>query len=224
MRITDWPKEDRPREKLLSLGEKSLTDAELIAIFIKSGIRGKTALDIAKELLQEFFGIKGLLRASQQELTRKRGLGNAKYALLKAAVELGKRYSEERLPIGTLLNDSRSTQRFLNYRLRELAYEVFACLFMDTHLRLIQYEELFYGTINGAYVYPREIVRRGLRYNAAKIILAHNHPSGRPLPSTADKDLTVFIKEAVGLVDIEVVDHIIIGAETNYSFAEAGLL
>jgi DNA repair protein RadC len=224
MPITDWPAEDRPREKLLNKGEKMLTDAELIAIFLKSGIRGKTALDIAKELLQEFGGLKRLLRASQQALTKKPGLGNAKYALLKAALELGKRYFTERLPSKTVLNSSKATQSFLGYHLRGLGQEVFACLFMDVRLRLIQYEELFQGTINETNIYPREIVRRGLQHNAAKIILAHNHPSGEPYPSAADKDMTVHIKRALDLVGIEVLDHIIIGAVENYSFADAGLI
>lgn len=224
MPITDWPKEDRPREKLLMKGEHALTDAELIAIFIKTGARGKTALDIAKELLSEYGSLKQLLRTSSQALLQKNGLGNAKYAALKAAVELGRRYLNENLCIGEVLNNSRITQKFLANQLKEYAHEVFACLFLDTHLRLIRFEELFHGTIHSANIHPREIVKRGLTHNAAKIILAHNHPSGCAIPSTADKETTEFVKEALALVDIEVIDHIIIGNPKNFSFAEAGLL
>jgi DNA repair protein RadC len=224
MPITDWPQQDRPREKLLSKGEHILTDAELIAIFLKTGIRGKTALDIAKELLSEYGSLKKLLQVPPQTLIKKPGIGNAKYAALRAAVELGKRYLNEPLLIGTALNSSRATQNFLAQRLREHTKEVFACLFLDNHFRLICFEELFFGTINEANIYPREIVRRGLMHNAAKIILAHNHPSGNPLPSAADKEVTILIQQALQLIDIDVVDHIIIGNPENFSFAETGII
>ena len=224
MPITDWPEEDKPREKLLSKGEHTLTDAELIAIFLKTGIPGKTALDIAKELLQEYGCLKQLLRTPVSSLIKKAGLGYAKYATLKAAIELGKRYQRAHLPTGTILNSTLLTQTFLTERLREYTNEVFACLFMDSHFRFIHFEELFHGSVNQAHIYPREIVRRGLVHNAAKIILAHNHPSGHPLPSTADKEVTQLIKTALALIDMEVVDHIIIGNPENFSFAEAGWL
>ncbi len=224
MPIKDWPQEDRPREKLLHKGEKALTDAELVAIFLNSGTKGKTAVDIAKELLTEFGSLKKLLRSSAQTLMNQKGLGKVRYILLKAAVELGRRYLNEQISARTVLNNSRVTQRFLSDHMRENSNEVFACLFMDNHLRLICFEELFHGTINEANIYPREIVRRALAHNAAKIILAHNHPSGKAVPSTADKDVTVLIKQALGLVDIEVVDHIIIGNPGIFSFAEAGLV
>lgn len=224
MAITDWPHEDRPREKLLQKGEQSLTDAELIAICLTSGTRGKSALDIAKELLREFGSLKQLLRAPTNSLMQKAGIGNTKYAVLKAAIELGRRYLNEQLPPGSLLNSSRITQQFVAQYLREYTNEVFACLFMDNHFRLIKFEELFFGTINEANIYPREIVKRGLAHNAAKIILAHNHPSGNPIPSTADKEVTQLIKQSLLLVDIEVVDHIIIGNPENFSFAKAGLI
>lgn len=221
MPITDWPHADRPREKLLSKGAAVLTDAELIAIFLQTGIRGKTALDIAKELLNEFGTLKKLLAAPT---LKKPGMGAAKFAALKAAVELGKRYSDENLIIGETLNSSQKTQKFLTQQLRHYPNEVFACLFMDNHFRLIRYEELFHGTVNEANIYPREIVRLGLAHNAAKLILAHNHPSGYPIPSSADKEVTQLIKQALALVDIEVVDHLIIGNPENFSFAEMGLL
>lgn len=224
MSITNWPREDQPREKLLSKGEQSLTDAELIALFLQTGIKGKTALDLAKEMLIDFGSLKKLLRAPTHALLTKPGIGKAKYVLLKAALELAKRYFNEEIPIGAALNNSRATQKYLADRLRDHANEVFACLFLDNQLRLICYEELFFGTINEANIYPREIVRRGLTHNAAKIILAHNHPSGLPIPSLADKEVTYLIRQALDLVDISVVDHVIVGHPSNFSFAEAGLL
>jgi DNA repair protein RadC len=224
MPIKHWPQEDRPREKLLAKGEAALTDAELIAIFLNTGTKGRTALDIAKELVMEYGGLKKLLRVPATTLIAKHGMGRVKYAALRAAVELGRRYLQEQLPVGTVLNNSRATQQFLADRMRENNNEVFACLFMDNHFRMICFEELFHGTINEANIYPREIVRRGLAHNAAKIILAHNHPSGKANPSAADQEVTQLIKQALSLVDIEVVDHVIIGNPGNFSFAEAGLV
>lgn len=224
MPITDWPEEDRPREKLLRRGSQALTDAELIAIFLQTGTRGKTALDMAKEWLHEFGSLKKCLSAPRAAILQKAGIGHAKYAALLAAIELGRRYGEETIALGETLKSSSITQRFLAAQLRHYPNEVFACLFMDTHFRLLHYEELFRGTINEANIYPREIVRRGLEYNAAKIILAHNHPSGRPTPSDADKEVTQLIKQTLALVDIDVVDHIIIGNPDHFSFAEAGLI
>lgn len=224
MPITDWPKEDRPREKLLRYGETMLTDAELIAIFLQTGMRGKTAVDIAKGLLSTHGNLKKLMRLPAKTLIETPGIGSAKYAALKAAIEFGRRYLHEYLPVGETLNTSAITQKFIANRLRDYPNEVFACLFMDNHFRLISFDEIFHGTINEANVYPREIVRRGLSHNAAKIILAHNHPSGKALPSLADKELTILIKRALQIVDMEVVDHIIVGNPENFSFADAGLM
>lgn len=224
MPITHWPEADRPREKLIQRGEKALTDAELIAIFLKTGVKGKSALDLGKQLLQEYGSLKKLFAAPLADLLKHEGIGITKYATLKAALEIGRRYHSEPVQIGSVLKNSTMTRNFLSDRLREHKNEVFACLFMDHHCRIISFEELFQGTINRAMIYPREIVRRGLFHNAAKIILAHNHPSNVATPSEADKEVTVFIKEALNLVDIEVVDHIIIGNPENFSFAEAGLM
>lgn len=224
MSILNWPAEDRPREKLLLKGEKALTNAELIAILLQSGRRGKTALDLARELLQEHGSLRNVLRASAQTLLSKTGMGKAKYAMLKAAIEIGRRYFNEPLPVGTVLDSSRLSQQFLVSHLRDQPNEIFACIFLDQQLRLLSYEELFHGTINEANIYPREIVRRSLLHNAAKIILAHNHPSGNPAPGQADKTITLQIKELLQLIDVTTVDHIIIGNPDNYSFADAGLL
>jgi DNA repair protein RadC len=222
--MSDWPYEDRPLEKLFNKGAPFLTDTELIAVLLKTGIRGKTAVDIARELLAEYGSLKKLLHAPFTALSLQQGVGPAKYAVLKAAVELGKRYWNEEIPKGAILNSSARTQKFLTERLREHTNEVFACLFMDNCFRLLSFEELFQGTIHSAMVYIREIVKRGLHHNAAKIILAHNHPSGHSLPSEADKEVTLRIKQAVSLIDIEVIDHIIIGHAEHFSFAEAGLM
>jgi DNA repair protein RadC len=221
MPIRQWPDGDQPRVKLRAQGAQSLTDAELIAILFNTGYRGSTALELAKTLLVAHGSLKNLIQAPPLPL---KGVGEAKCATLKAAIELGKRYLSSQLNKGEALTSSHMTRAFLADRLKHHLNEVFACLFMDTHLRLIQYDELFQGTINEASVYPREIVRRGLTYNAAKIILAHNHPSGMSTPSIADQEVTKRIKQALALVDIEVVDHIIIGLEETFSFAENHLI
>lgn len=224
MPISDWPIADRPREKLLQKGEQSLTDAELIAIFLQTGTRGKTALDIARELLTQHGDLKNLLRLPLQKMLQSTGLGRAKYAALKAAIELGRRYLNEQLPQGEILNSSHKTLRFIAAELREHTNEVFACAFLDSHFRLISFEKLFEGTVHTTHVYPREIVKRAIFHNAAKIILAHNHPSGHATPSQADKDTTRLIKEAVALVDMEIVDHVIIGNPGHFSFADKKIL
>lgn len=224
MTITNWPLTERPREKLLNLGAKYLTDAELLAIFIRTGIRGKTALDIARELLSEFGDLKKLLNAAPAVFYQKPGLGKAKYAFLKAAIELGRRYLEENLQTGEIIANSQTTKRFLSSRLGSYTHEVFACLFLDIQNRVLSFEELFQGTLHETNVYPREVIKRCLAHNAAKIILAHNHPSGNPAPSTADQQLTRLLKESLALVDIQVIDHIVIGKKDCISFAEAGLI
>ncbi len=224
MSITHWPSSERPREKLLQLGAKNLSDAELLAIFVNTGVRGKTALDIARELLIDFGGLKKLLHSYPHEIYLKKGLGKAKYALLKAAVELGRRFLDSHIEPGETLNNSQRTGRFLAHQLKNYPHEVFACLFLDNHNRLICFEELFHGTLNEASVYPREVVKRALQHNAAKVIFAHNHPSGKAEPSHADREITERLKQALALVDIQVIDHIVIGQQETISFAEHGML
>lgn len=222
--INQWPKEDRPREKLQQQGESQLTDAELIAILLKTGTRGKSALDIAKHLLTTHGGLRKLMQLPAATLMQTSGIGAAKYAALKAAFILGKRCLSEPPPLYATLANSRATQQFLADKLRDYPVEVFACLFLDTQFRLINFDILFYGTINEANVYPREIVKKALDYHAAHIILAHNHPSGAAQPSHADQEVTSLIVQALALVDIKVADHIIVGHPDIFSFAEAGLL
>jgi DNA repair protein RadC len=224
MPITDWPDYDRPREKLLTRGARALTDAELIAIFLRTGTRGATALDIARQLLDDFGGLKNLMEAPLLTLTKSHGIGLSKYAAINAALELGRRCLTHPAEQGDTLNSSTRTRQFVADRLRHQAMEVFACVFMDLHYRLIRFDELFHGSVHEAVVYPREIVRRGLLYNASRIILAHNHPSGIALPSDADKSVTANIHSALALVDMKLVDHIIVGRTDTYSFAEDGLI
>ncbi|MDP2904278.1 MAG: DNA repair protein RadC [Methylovulum sp.] len=224
MAIKDWPTEDQPREKLLQRGADALTDAELLAIFLRTGTPGKSAVDLARELLVDFGSLKALLDANQQQFCQGNGLGNAKYAQLQAVMEMAKRHFKEVLQRGSALTSPEITRAYLSAQLRGYSYEVFACLFLDNQHRVIQLDELFRGTIDGASVYPREVVKQALHHNAAAVIFAHNHPSGICEPSQADKQITEKLKQALGLFDIRVLDHFIIGDGTPYSFAEHGLL
>ncbi len=224
MTMNHWPLAERPREKLLLYGAKHLSDAELLAIFLNTGIRGKTALDIARELLHGFGSLRKLLQSHAHELCQTPGVGKAKYVLINAAIELGLRYLTSDIQLGKRLNSSQLTKQFLSNHLKHYAHEVFAGLFLDTHHRLICFEELFHGTLNEASVYPREVVKRGLLHNAAHIILAHNHPSGSLIPSEADHQVTHLLKQALLLVDIQVIDHILVGHHAAISFAEQGWL
>ena len=224
MPITDWPAHERPREKLRLRGPQALSDAELLAIFLRTGIRGKTAVDLARELLSEYGSLRDLLQADYRRFCRSPGLGMAKYSQLQAVLEMGKRHLRETLHRGDALSNPDDTRRFLIGELRDRSYEVFACLFMDNRHRVICFEEMFRGTIDGASVHPREIVKQALAHNAAAVILAHNHPSGVAEPSHADKALTQRLKEALSLVDIRVLDHFIVGDGQSLSFAESGLI
>jgi DNA repair protein RadC len=222
MSIRDWPAAERPREKLLSAGPQALSDAELLAIFLRSGSRGLDAVALARELIRDFAGLRQLLLADQHRLCATRGLGPAKYAQLQAALELARRHLGAALQRGEPIKNPSDTKCFLNARLRDYAHEVFACLFLDTRHRLISYEELFRGTLDGASVHPREVVRRALEHNAAAVVLAHNHPSGVAEPSDADRRITRRLQDALGLVDIRVLDHLVIGDQVTVSFAERG--
>lgn len=224
MPITDWPMAERPREKLLLGGATTLSDAELLAIFLRTGTPGKTAVDLARELLNDFGGLRPLLGASQQEFCHGHGLGTAKFAQLQATLEMGRRYLHESLTRGEILSNPLDTRHYLRARLRKYPYEVFACLFLDNRHRLICFEEMFKGTIDGASVHPREVVRRALHHNAAAVIFSHNHPSGIAEPSQADKQLTRRLNDALTLIDVRVLDHIIIGDGDTVSMAELGLL
>ena len=224
MPITDWPSEERPREKLLLRGPGALSDAELLAIFLRTGVAGKTAVDLARELLTAFGGLRPLLEADSERFCAGHGLGVAKYAQLQAVLEMGRRHLLETLTRGDALSNPDDTRDYLKARLRGYAHEVFACLFLDSRHRVISLDELFHGTLDGASVHPREVVKRALAHNAAAVILAHNHPSGVAEPSEADRMITQRLKQALELVDIRVLDHFIIGDGRAVSLAERGLM
>jgi DNA repair protein RadC len=224
MAITDWPAAERPREKLMAQGPKSLSDAELLAIFFRTGTRGKTAVDLARDLLNRFGGLRNLLAADRDSLCATPGIGETKYVQLIAALEMGRRHLEARVARGEALESPQDTLNFLQASLRDRSYEVFCCLFLDNRHRVLAFEELFRGTLNGTAVYPREIVKRALALNAAAVILVHNHPSGVAEPSRADEQLTERLVEALTLVDVRVLDHFVIGDGETVSFSERGLL
>jgi len=224
MSIKDWPEDERPREKLLQRGANALTDAELLAIFLRIGVAGKSAVDLAKDLLLEFGSLKELLNADQQRFCQSKGLGQAKYAQLQAVLEMARRHFAEILQRGNALTSPEITRAYLSAQIRGYNFEVFACLFLDNQHRVISWEELFRGTLDGASVYPREVAKRALFHNAAAVIFAHNHPSGINEPSQADKQITDKLKQALGLFDVRVLDHFIVGDGEPYSFAEHGLL
>jgi DNA repair protein RadC len=224
MSIRDWPSDERPREKLLARGIGALSDAELLALFIGSGSRGLTAVDLGRELLTTHAGLKNLLDLEPSVLATMRGLGTAKACCLHASLELGRRYLASDLRRPDALANPTACADYLRARIGGHPYEVFACLFLDQRHRVIACEELFRGSIDGASVHPREVVRRCLVHNAAAVILAHNHPSGIAEPSQADRDITVELKRALALIDVRVLDHFIIGSGVPTSLATRGLL
>jgi DNA repair protein RadC len=224
MSIRDWPSTERPREKLLARGAGSLSEAELLAILLHTGIPGRSAVDVARHLLVEFQSLRGLLSAAPERACAAPGLGPARFARLQAALELARRHYQERMQIGCALANPKATREFLQMRLRDLTHEVFCCVYLDNRNRVTGFEELFRGTLDGASVHPREVVKHALARNAAAVILAHNHPSGVAEPSQADEIITQRLKEALGLVDIRVLDHIVVGDGACESFAERGLL
>jgi len=224
MSIRDWPAEERPREKLLAMGPSRLPDAELLAVLFGSGCRGSSAVDLGGQLIRHFGSLRGLMSADRGRCNATPGLGNRRYGLLQAALELSRRHYQQEIAAGPPLESPAATRNFLVAQLRDLPYEVFCCLFLDNRHRLIAFQELFRGTIDGASVHPREVVREALCRNAAAVILAHNHPSGVAEPSQADELITLRLREALALVDIRVLDHLIVGDSRCVSFAERGLL
>jgi DNA repair protein RadC len=224
MAIKDWPADERPREKLLTRGATALSDAELLAIFLRTGVQGRSAVDLARELLHIFGGLRPLLAASASAFCSSPGLGSAKYAQLQAVLEMGRRHLFEELVRGNPLTSPGASRAYLQARLAHRPCEVFACLFLDNRHRVIVCEELFRGTINGASVHPREVVRQALAHNAAALILAHNHPSGVAEPSQADIQLTLRLRDALALVDVRVLDHLMVTPGDWASLAERGLI
>ena len=224
MPITDWPAAERPREKLLARGPATLSDAELLAIFLRTGIPGRSALDLARHLLVEFGGLRGLLEADRTRFCAVPGLGDAKYAQLAAVLELARRHLEASLARGDALTSPGLTRRYLVSRLRHRDREVFLGLFLDNRHRILACEELSHGTLDGATVHPREVARRALALNAAALIVAHNHPSGIAEPSAADAAVTLRLRDALALVEVRLLDYFVVGDAEPVSLAERGLL
>jgi DNA repair protein RadC len=224
MAIRDWPIDERPREKLLAKGAAALSDAELLAVLLRTGTAGRSALEVARVLLKSFGSLRKFIAADRQRFCAQPGLGPVRFAELQAAVEISRRQLTESLQVGPSLVSPRASCNFLTAELRDLEHEVFCCLYLDKRHRLIHFEKLFRGTIDGASVHPREIVKLALQRNSAAVIVAHNHPSGIAEPSQADELITQRVKEALALVDIRLLDHIIVGDGVSVSLAERGLI
>jgi len=224
MPINQWPKQERPRERLLNVGAENLSDAELLAIMFGTGTQGKSALDLARDLLTHYRSLRDLFSADYQSFCKQPGLGLAKYTQLQASIELTRRFLQENIDRDGVLTQSYHVKNFLMAKLTHHQQEVFACLFLDSHFKTICFEKLFYGTINCATVHPREVVKRALYHNAAAVIIAHNHPSGATEPSQADHAITKQLEQALALVDIQLLDHFVIGGNQVMSFAEQGIL
>jgi len=224
MRIADWPQTERPRERLLDHGARALSDAELLAILLRTGSQGRSALDLARLLIGRFGGLRGLLECDCEKLCSMPGLGPAKFAQIQAALELARRHLRENLNRSEPLTSPRDTREYLRAALRDRPHEVFCALHLDTRHRVIAFDELFTGTIDCAHVHPRVVVEKALSRRAAAIIVAHNHPSGIAEPSQADLAITRRLRDALGLVDIRLLDHFIIGDSEVISLAERGLV
>ncbi|SEM91784.1 RadC family protein [Nitrosomonas marina] len=224
MTITDWPVYERPREKLLRFGARNLSDTELLAIFLRTGTTGKSAVELARNLLNHFGSLSNLFSADKTTLCDFHGVGTAKYAQLQAILEMSRRTLSEQLEFGHVMNTPQLVRDFLNLSLANKQHEIFMAIFLDAKHHMIATDELFTGTLTQASVYPREVVKRALYHNAAAIIFAHNHPSGSAEPSQADKLLTLTLKKALDLIDVKVLDHFIVGKNEVLSFAEHHLL
>ena len=224
MSITNWPEQERPREKLLRHGPTALSDAEILAIFLRSGHAGRSALAVARQLIQKYNGLRSLIDAEQTEFCSNKGLGKVKYVQIQAALELGRRYLQADLEDADTFTSPQQTRDYLTLKLRAYPYEVFACLYLDNRHRLLTFEELYRGTIDCAQVHAREVVRAAIKHNAAAVIFSHNHPSGVAEPSRADIRLTESLKQALAMIDVRVLDHLVIGNGDAVSLAERGLI
>jgi DNA repair protein RadC len=219
-----WPQSERPREKLMRFGAKSLSDGELLAVLLGCGFRGTDALQLSRELLEQVGGLDALLQSGSASLNRVKGLGPARIARLQAATELGRRYLAAPTQARSALKAPQDAARMFKVQLADLPHEVFSCLFLDTRHRVICYEELFRGTVDGATVYPREVLKRALHHNASAVIIGHNHPSGVCEPSEADRSITLKLAKALALVDVRLLDHLVVSRAGHVSLAERGWL
>jgi DNA repair protein RadC len=224
MSITQWPEDERPRERLLKQGAAALSDAELVAIFLRVGVKGKSAVDLARDLVAQFGSLNGLFSANEKDLCAVHGMGQAKYVQLQAVLEMAKRALVEDIKLTDALASPKAVRDYLKLTLARLPREVFVAVFLTSQNRVIEVEEIFRGTLTQTSVYPREIVKLALAHNAASVIFAHNHPSGEPHPSQADRALTKTLAEALALIDVRVLDHFIVAPGASLSFAEQGML
>ena len=224
MSIKEWPKSEQPREKLLKLGPQALGDAELLAIFIRTGVPGKNALAMARDILIKAGSLRSLLNLSANELYKFNGIGPAKYVQFQASLELGRRYLMERLDSGEVINNPQASRDYLSMCLRDKDYEAFFALFLDSKHQVIHHQELFRGTIDNASVPIREVVKEALHHNAAAMIVAHNHPSGVAEPSVSDKVLTENLYSALDMIGVKLLDHFVIGNAEVVSLAELGVI
>lgn len=224
MPITDWPEAERPRERLLQKGAPALSDAELLAIFLRVGVKGQSAVDLARTLLGHFGDLTRLFAAERQAFDGIPGMGDAKFAQLQAVIEMSRRALTEQMVARSALSSPRAVRDYLSLTLGANQHEAFIVLFLDAQHKLIAAEEMFRGTLTQTSVYPREIVKRALAHNAGAVVFAHNHPSGVAEPSQADRMLTESLKSALSLVDVAVLDHLIVAGRSTLSFAERGLL
>jgi len=224
MSITDWPLNERPRERLLAKGAAALSDAELVAIFLRVGVTGKSAVDLARELISMFGTLNGLFAASPEALMAVHGMGEAKYVQLQAVLEMARRALNEEIKLTDALHSPQAVRDYLKITLARLPHEVFVAVFLTAQNRVIAVEELFRGSLTQTSVYPREVVKRALAHNAGSVIFAHNHPSGEATPSQSDKNLTSALAEALALIDVRVIDHFIVARGSTVSFAEQGLI
>lgn len=224
MAITDWPASERPREKLVELGVEALSDAELLAIFLRVGVAGKSAVDLARDLLIQFGSLNGVYAANEKQISSVHGIGVSKYAQLQAVFEMSRRALSEQIQEKDILSSPQQVRDYLRLTLANQRHEVFVVLFLDVQNHLIATEEMFRGTLTQTSVYPREVVKRALHYNAASVMFAHNHPSGVAKQSRADEVITIELKNALALIDVRVLDHFIVAGNQTLSFVEAGLL
>lgn len=224
MAITDWPANERPREKLIELGAQALSDAELLAIFLRVGVPGKSAVDLARDLLTHFGSLNGIYAASAKEISLLHGMGLSKYAQLQAVFEMSRRALLEQIREKDVLSSPQQVRNYLILKLANEPKEVFMVLFLDAQNRLIGMEQMFSGTLTQTSVYPREVVKRSLHHNAAAVVFAHNHPSGIAKQSHADEMITKELTKALALIDVRVLDHFIVAGNETLSFAEIGLL
>ena len=224
MGIRDWPASERPREKLIEQGAEALSDAELLAIFLRVGVTGKSAVDLARDLLNQFGSLNGIFAASEKAISQVHGMGSSKYVQLQAIFEMSRRALNEKMQAHDVLNSPQQVRDYLVLKLGSQHKEVFLVLFLDTQNRLIASEEMFSGTLLQTSVYAREVVKRALHHNAAAVIFAHNHPSGIAKQSSEDEMMTRELKKALALVDVRVLDHFIVAGNSTMSFVERGLL